>query len=284
MDRAAYAAPQRGNAEWMAELKKGQRMALGCALNSSSTLVAEIVAATGYDFCLIDAQHSAIDTEKIRCMLQAVHAGGSKAWIRVGGCYDRIGIQQAFDLGADGILVPCAQTVDDVKHAVSCAKYPVTGPGSAGGTRSVYVNLRPQLPGGFPSLFEYVTTRGNAETMMAFQIETAGALNCVEDICAVPGVDVAFIGPGDLATDMGLVAKHGMPACWGTPEFAEAEKRVAAACKASGVVAGYWNSDLKAKGALGFRFFVAGGDVAAMQQALASTLDEKKKEAAEFFG
>merc|ERR1719230_78040 len=142
-----------------------------------------MAAATGYNFVLIDQQHSAIDPEKVRGMLQAVHAGGSKAFIRVGGCYDRIGIQQAFDLGADGILVPCAQTVEDVKHAVSCAKCPVAGPGSEGGTRSVYVHLRPQLPGGFPALFDYVTNRGNKETMMAFQIETAGALNCVEEIC-----------------------------------------------------------------------------------------------------
>jgi len=281
MDRAAYVAPQRGNAAWMAELKKGERMALGCAINSSSTLVAELVAATGYDFCLVDGQHSAVDTEKVRCMFQAIHAGGGKAWIRVGGCYDRIGIQQAFDLGADGILVPCAQTAADVKHAVSCAKYPVKGPGSEGGTRSVYVNLRPQLPGGFPALFEYVQERGNAETMLAFQIETAGALKEVEDICAVPGVDVAFIGPGDLATDMGLVSKYGMPDCWGSDEFKAAEKRVAEACKANGVVAGYWNSDLKAKGEIGFRFFVVQGDVAAMQAALLQTLTDKRMEALE---
>jgi len=283
MDRTEYVAPQKGNPAWMAELKQGKRMALGCALNSSSTLIAEIVSATGFDFCLVDGQHSAVDTEKVRSMFQAIHAGGSKAWIRVGGCYDRIGIQQAFDLGADGILVPCAQTVADVKHAVSCAKYPVSGPGSEGGTRSVYLNLRPQLPGGFGALFDYVQNRGNKETMMAFQIETAGALNCVEEICAVPGVDVAFIGPGDLATDMGLVSKYSMPDCWGSDEFKAAEKRVAAACAANGVVAGYWNSDLKAKGELGFRFFVTGGDVHAMQMALAKDLGDKREDAKAFF-
>lgn len=124
---------------------------------------------------------------------------------------------------------------------MACARAdPVDGPGSVGGTRSVYVNLRPQMPGGFGSLFDYVCNRGNKETILAFQIETAGALKEVDEICAVPGVDVAFIGPGDLATDMGLVAKHGMPACWGQPEFAEAEKAVAKACEKHGVVAGYW--------------------------------------------
>jgi len=281
MLRTEYKAPQRNNPEWIADLKTGSKMCLGCSINTSSSLVAEMVSATGYDFCLIDQQHSAVDPEKVRSMLQAIHCGGAKAFIRVGGCYDRVGIQQAFDLGADGLIVPCAQTVEDVKHAVSCAKYPVSGPGSQGGTRSVFVNLRPQLPGGFPNLFEYVGNRGNSETIMCFQIETAGALNCVEDICKVPGVDIAFIGPGDLATDMGLVAKHGMPACWGQPEFAEAEKRVAKACKDNGVVAGYWNSDLIAKGALGFRFFVANADIVAMQAELASSLEKKRAEAKE---
>ena len=254
-------------------------MALGCSLDTSSPLVAEMVAATGFDFCLVDAQHSAVDPEKLRSMLQAVHCGGSKAMVRVGGCHDRIGIQQSFDLGADMILAPCGQSVEDVKHAVSCAKYPVRGPGSVGGTRSVFVDLRPQLPGGFGPLFEYVQERGNKETIVAVQIETKGALECVEEICQVPGLDMAFIGPGDLATDMGLVAKYGMPDCWQSDEFKAAEKRVAMACKANGVVAGYWNADLATKGELGFRFFVVNADIEAMRNALATGLKEKREEA-----
>ena len=99
MDRAPYVSPQSTNPAWMAELKQGKRMALGCAINSSSPYITEMCAATGYDFVLIDQQHSAINPEKISHMLSAAHAGGAKAFIRVGGCYDRIGIQQAFDLG-----------------------------------------------------------------------------------------------------------------------------------------------------------------------------------------
>ena len=103
----------------------------------------------------------------------------------------------------------------------------------------------------------------------------------MEDICKVPGVDIAFIGPGDLATDMGLVTKYGMPDCWGSDEFKAAELRVAAACKANGVVAGYWNSDLPGKGELGFRFFVINADLHAMQAALATQLKEKREVVAE---
>lgn len=258
--------------EWREKLKTGKAMALGCALNSSSTLCAELAAAQGYDFCLVDAQHSAVDPEKLRCMLQAVHAGGAKAMVRVGGADDRIGIQQSFDLGADAILVPCSRTADDIRKAISCAKYPVAGPGSEGGSRSVYVNLRPQLPGGFGALFDYVQTTGNQRTFVACQIETKDALENIEEICAVPGLDCAFIGPGDLAVDMGLATKYGMPGCWASEEFKAAEKKIAEACAKNNVIAGYWNSSLEEKSKLGFRLFVVGGDVASMQAALAENI------------
>jgi len=276
----AYTPPQKTNPSWIGALKSGKKVAIGCAINSSSSLATELVSSLGFDFLLIDAQHSAIDPEKLRYLLQACHCGGAKAFVRVGGCYDRIGIQQAFDLGADGILVPCAKTVEDVKHAVSCAKYPVDGPGSEGGTRSVYVNLRPQLPGGFPALFDYVQNRGNKETVLAFQIETASALEQVDAICKVPGVDIAFIGPGDLATDMGLVRKHGLPAAWSTPAFGDAVGKVLKACADNNVVPGFWNGDIAANAPNGFRFFVVDGEIHAMQAALAATLAEKKKDVA----
>jgi len=253
----------------------GKKVAMGCAINTSSGLCAEMVSSLGYDFCLLDQQHSAIDPEKIRSLIQAVHAGGSRTMIRVGGHMDRIGIQQAFDLGSDMVLVPCVRTADDVKLAVSCAKYPVSGPGADGGTRSVYVNLRPQFPGGFPVLFDYVQKSGNESTFVAVQIETADALKNIEKICAVPGLDMVFIGPGDLATDMGLVKKYGMPGCWGCDEFVAAEKKIADVAAKHGKVAGYWNSDLANKTKLGFRFFVVDGDIHSMQAALSASLNEK---------
>lgn len=277
---STFVPPQHTNPKFVAEMKEG-KMKIGCAINSSSSLVTELVATMGYDFLLIDQQHSAIDPEKLRCLLQATHAGGGKAIVRIGGAYDRIGIQQALDLGADGILVPCSKTAEDVKHAVSCAKYPVHGPGSEGGTRSVYVNLRPQLPGGFPSLFDYVMKHGNETTIVAAQIETHDALKNIDEICAVPGLDIAFIGPGDLAVDMGLAKEVGVPACWSDPRFAAAEKTIADTCAKHGVIAGYWNSDIPTKGALGFRFLVVDGDVASMHGTLTTSLAEKKAKIAE---
>ena len=86
-----------------------------------------------------------------------------------------------------------------------------------------------------------------------------------------------YAGPGDLAADMGLVREHGVPDCWGTEAFANAEKRVAAACKANGKIAGYWNSDLEKKSALGFSFFVVDGDLMSMQMALSKSIAEKRE-------
>lgn len=279
MAKAAQCEPfqpsNRSNPEWKAAMKAGKLM-MGCASNTSSTLCAELIATQGYDFILIDHQHSAIDGEKLRCMIQAVHAGGSKAFVRVGGHMDRLGIQQSLDLGADGILVPCVETAEDVKLAVSCAKYPVDGPGSDGGTRSVYLNLRPQFPGGFNNLFDYAMHQGNRETIVMVQIETDSALKNVEDICAVPGLDVAFIGPGDLACSMGLVKEVGMPACWSDSRFLAAEARVASACQKNGVVAGYWNSAIEEKVGKGFGLLVVDVDILAMSNSLAESIKEKK--------
>ena len=108
-----YSAPQRTNPAWKQEMLDG-KMKIGCSINTSSPLVTEMCASIGYDFLLIDQQHSAIDPEKLRTLITAAHAGGAKTMVRVGGAYDRIGIQQAFDLGSDAILVPCSRTAEDV--------------------------------------------------------------------------------------------------------------------------------------------------------------------------
>ena len=179
------------------------------------------------------------------------------------------------------ILVPCVNTAEDVKLAVAASKYPVGGPGSVGGTRSIFVNLRPQLPGGFGELFDYVQERANKETIVMVQIETADALANVDAICAVPGLDVAFIGPGDLACSMGLVQEVGMPGCWSHPKFNAAVSALAAACKKYGVVAGFWNSDVPGKAKQGFGLLVVDDDIAAMHGALHKSLAEKQKLRAE---
>ena len=93
-------------------------------LNSGNPLVAELTGGQGFDWCMVDCQHSPYSSRNMAQMFTAIQMTGAKAWVRVGGPSDRFGIQQAFDLGADGILVPYINTADDVRAAISVAKYP----------------------------------------------------------------------------------------------------------------------------------------------------------------
>ena len=100
---------------------------IGLFLNSHSLTVAEELAHSGYDWLLVDTQHGPMSSENLSSMLCAVGSGGAKSLVRVAGCHDRGGIQQALDLGADGVLVPYINTAEEARQAVSCARYPTQG-------------------------------------------------------------------------------------------------------------------------------------------------------------
>src|SRR5580658_8118416 len=100
---------------------------LGLFLNSHSPTIAEQLAHSGYDWLLVDTQHGPMDHAKLSYMLGGIGSGGAKSLVRVGGYDDRPGIQQALDLGADGVLIPYINTAEEARQAVSCAKYPTVG-------------------------------------------------------------------------------------------------------------------------------------------------------------
>jgi len=127
-----------GNCErsgFQKELRAGAPK-LGLFLNSHSPTVAEQLAHSGYDWLLVDTQHGPMGYERLSAMLSGISNGGAKSMVRVGGYDDRPGIQQALDMGADGVLVPYINTAAEARQAVSCTKYPTAG------TRSVYFPQR----------------------------------------------------------------------------------------------------------------------------------------------
>lgn len=128
------------NAEFKAAmLGDSGKMKLGFTLNIGSPLVAQAASLTGYDFVMVDAQHAPFDYEKMGILFGMIRAGGAKSFVRVSGAHDRSMIQQCYDLGVDGILVPYVNTAEDVIAAVSVSKYP--DPDSKiVGTRSMYIN------------------------------------------------------------------------------------------------------------------------------------------------
>src|SRR2546423_13305930 len=104
---------------------------MGLFLNAHSPTVAEQLAHSGYDWLLVDTQHGPMGYEKLSAMLSGIANGGAKSLVRVGGYDDRPGIQQALDMGADGIRIPYINTAAEARQAACCGKYPTVG------TRSV---------------------------------------------------------------------------------------------------------------------------------------------------
>ena len=214
-------------AEFKKQLREG-RPKLGLFLNSHSPTVAEQLAHSGYDWLLVDTQHGPMSYERLSAMLAAVASGGAKSLVRVGGYQDRPGIQQSLDMGADGILVPYINTAEEARQAVSCCRYPTAG------TRSVYFPQRSMNKGG---LLGYAGG-ANENTIVALQVETADCIKNIDEIAAVPGVDLLFLGQNDLCMSMGLYEKYKFPDMYTSPELAAATDKLRAAAKRNKVILG----------------------------------------------
>jgi 4-hydroxy-2-oxoheptanedioate aldolase len=214
-------------AEFKKQLREG-RPKLGLFINSHSPTVAEQLAHSGYDWLLVDTQHGPMTYERLSNMLAAIAMGGAKSLVRVGGYQDRAGIQQSLDMGADGVLVPYINTAEEARQAVSCCKYPPAG------TRSVYFPQRSMNKAG---LLGYAAG-ANDNVIVALQVETADCIKNIDEIAAVPGVDLLFLGQNDLCMSMGLYEKYKFPDMYFSAELKEATDKLIAAAKRNNVILG----------------------------------------------
>src|ERR1700755_836453 len=214
-------------AEFKKQLRAGKPK-MGLFLNAHSPTVAEQLAHSGYDWLLVDTQHGPMGYEKLSAMLSGIANGGAKSMVRVGGYDDRPGIQQALDLGADGVLVPYINTAEEARQAVSCTKYPTAG------TRSVYFPQRSMNKAG---LLGYAGA-WNDNAIVALQVETADCIKNIAEIAAVPGVDILFLGQNDLCMSMGLYEKYKFPDMYTSPELAAATKSLIEHARKNNVILG----------------------------------------------
>src|SRR5712692_1994169 len=214
-------------AEFKKQLREGKPK-LGLFLNSHSPTVAEQLAHSGYDWLLVDSQHGPMGYEKLSTMIGGISSGGAKSLVRVTGYSDRAGIQQSLDVGADGVLVPYINTADEARQAVSCCRYPTAG------TRSVYFPQRSMNKAG---LLGYAGG-ANANTIVALQVETADCIKNMDEIAAVPGVDLLFLGQNDLCMSMGLYEKYEFPHMYTSPELQDATDKLRVAAKRNNVILG----------------------------------------------
>jgi len=240
-------------AEFKEQLRNGSPK-MGLFLNSASVTVAEQLAHSGYDWLLVDAQHGPMGYEKMSAMLCAISSGGAKSMVRVAGYGDRQGIQQALDLGADGVLVPYINTAEEARQAVSCCLYPTIG------TRSVYF---PQRSTNKAGLLGYVPN-ANKNIMVALQVETHDCIRNMAEIAAVPGVDILFLGQNDLCMSMGLFETYVFPEMYTSPELLAATITMIEEAKKNNVVLGVFLFGTSRVGEFldkGFTFISIGNDL-----------------------
>jgi 4-hydroxy-2-oxoheptanedioate aldolase len=240
-------------AEFKKQLRAGTPK-LGLFVNSHSPTVAEQLAHSGYDWLLVDSQHGPMGYEKLSAMLAGIANGGAKSIVRVGGYGDRPGIQQSLDLGADGVLVPYINNADEARQAVSCARYPTTG------TRSVYF---PQRSMNKEGLLGYAGG-ANSNVIVALQVETADCIKNIDEIAAVPGVDLLFLGQNDLCMSMGLYEKYEFPHMYTSPEIGAATEKLVAAARKNSVILGLFLFGTARVGEFldkGFPFISIGNDL-----------------------
>jgi 4-hydroxy-2-oxoheptanedioate aldolase len=206
-----------------AALRAGQQQ-IGLWLSIPSAGTAEAVATCGFDWVLVDCEHTPNDAANVQAMLQALAPYPTHAAVRPG-WNDVVEIKRLLDAGAQTILVPYVQTADEARAAVAAVMYPPHGVrGVSGMTRA----------GRFGAIPDYIA-RANTEICLLVQVETKAALAQIEAIAAVEGVDGVFIGPADLAASMGHPGNMTHPEV--KAAILDAVQRITATGKAAGFLA-----------------------------------------------
>ena len=229
-------------------LQNRQRQ-IGLWVSMANPYTAEMCAACGFDWLLIDGEHSPNDLTAILGQLQAVAPYPSHAVVRppIGETWM---IKQLLDMGATNLLIPMVETADQARELVQAVRYPPQG------VRGVGARLaRVSQFGAQPDYLQ----KANDRICLLVQIESQQALDNLDDIAAVDGIDGIFIGPSDLSASMGFLGQPGHPEVQAA--IADAVKRLAAAGKPSGILS-LDEEESRRHVEMGITFVAVGGDIA----------------------
>ena len=169
---------------------------IGLWISLCSAVVADVTAPAGYDWAVIDMEHSPNDYLSVLGQLQAFASTDTTAIVRVEE-NNAVAVKRVLDLGISGILFPMIQSVEEAERAIAATRYPPRGiRGVSGASRATK----------FGRIKDYVA-RVEEETTVILQLETRKAVEAAEEIAAVDGVDGIFFGPADIAADLGKVGQ-----------------------------------------------------------------------------
>jgi 2-dehydro-3-deoxyglucarate aldolase/4-hydroxy-2-oxoheptanedioate aldolase len=234
---------------------KAGKVAVGAGLGvAANPLVVKIFANVGYDFLFIDTEHAQLSPESLVNVVQMARSCGIAPIIRPTDNEYHL-VANALDSGADGLIVPRIETPEQAQKLVSYAKYPPMGVRGCGG-----MGFFDYKPSNWAEEIPWM----NEQTLVCPQVESVRAIEALDEILDVPGVDIMVVGPQDLSISLGVPGQHSHP-----KEIAAIEK-VIDTCnrrnKVCGIVMG--NGDLaKPWVEKGMRFVVAGSDLNILLQA-----------------
>jgi 4-hydroxy-2-oxoheptanedioate aldolase len=244
------------------------QVVLGTFVWSAADAIVESLGYTGLDFVVIDSEHSPVDTEQAIGLIRIAQSKGLTAFVRVKDG-TRTSILKMLDAGADGLVIPCLRTVDEVREIIEHGKYaPLGKRGFALARRSGY-GFEPLAA----DLQQYFAVN-NAETLLLPMCETEEFLEQIEEIVGLEGVDGIFVGPFDLSVALGK------PGQFNTPEFQAALRRIVQACQAAAKPAFIFaaNSGIAVEHARnGYRGIALSTDVQTLIQAYRQNLAQVKE-------
>ncbi len=227
-------------------LKDGETLH-GCWLNTGSSLTAEIVGLSGFDWVLIDLEHGAGSEKDVFHQLQALEHTPTAGIVRVESSEGQR-IHRVLDMGAEGIMCPKIQSPADALQVVEGLHYPPIG------KRGVAKMVRAT---GFGQNFDQYYQDAMDNVLGVIQIETVSVLNHLDEIAGMNGVDVLFIGPADLSMELGIFGQFDHPI------FKEAMQETVNAAQKAGKATGilFFNpKDYHTYHDLGIRFLACGSD------------------------
>lgn len=227
----------------------------GTFMNLGSPITIEIAGLAGFDWLLIDHEHGPGGEDTMLHQLQAAAATPAFSVVRIA-MNEVARFKRALDMGAQGVMVPLVNSAAEAKQAVSAMRYPPLG------IRGVAKFHR---GAGFGADFEEYYLHGHERLLTVIQIETPEAIKNIDEIAAVDGVDVLFVGPTDLSYNMGI--RDQLEA----PQFTETLKKVADTAKKHGKAAGilvHNNALVPKVRDLGYSFVALGSDGGAVRTGL----------------